>query len=58
MHTDTCEGVTLWGITDKYSSSGTLEGNGIFTPGIGLPWDVREQALPPVEEIHRSVRAP
>src|SRR5207249_1822937 len=33
-----CVGVTLWGITDKYSSSGALDSKGSFVPGTGLPW--------------------
>lgn len=38
-----CSDVTLWGATDKYSSSGGLNSKGQLTRGIGLPWDARQQ---------------
>lgn len=39
MQESNCEGVTMWGITDKYSSSGELSSKGIYSSGFGLPWD-------------------
>lgn len=50
-----CVGVTTWGVTNKYSSGGTLEPNGIFDSGIGLPWDDQEQPLPPVSYIDQAL---
>jgi len=42
-----CVGVTTWGVTNKYSSGGTLEPNGIFDSGIGLPWDDQRATTAP-----------
>lgn len=50
-----CVSVTLWGITDKYSSSGEFGATGIYEPGSGLPWDANEQALPAVSWIRQAL---
>lgn len=50
-----CEGVTMWGITDKYSSSGDLSSNGIYSTGFGLPWDEDLQPSPAVAAIKNAI---
>jgi len=51
-----CVGVTTWGITDKYSSSGDLSSNGAYSTGFGLPWDDQEVATPAVDNITKSLQ--
>ena len=50
-----CVGVTTWGLTNKYSSGGSMDSNGIFYSGIGLPWSDKEQPLPPVSYINQAL---
>jgi len=50
-----CVGVTTWGVTDKYSSSGDLDKHGVYAPGIGLPWSNSLQPLPPVRYITQTL---
>jgi endo-1,4-beta-xylanase len=50
-----CTGVTTWGITDKYASSGTVNGDGSYSTGVGLPWDSNERPTPAVGYIRQAL---
>lgn len=52
-----CTSVTVWGVTDKYSSGGDIDQFGIFHPSdVGLLWDKNFKATRGIEDIRRALR--
>ncbi len=51
-----CVGVTIWGVTDAYSSSGSLGPEGVLVTGTGLPWNAQEKPLPGVAAIQNALK--
>ncbi len=50
-----CEGVTTWGITDRYSSGGSVGRRGRFHPGIGLLWDFGYAETPALRRLRETL---
>ena len=51
-----CTGMTTWGITDRYSSSGALDDHGQYATGTGLPWDEQERPTAGLTAMQQLLR--
>ena len=50
-----CTDMTMWGATDKYSSSGGINDQGQLETGTGLPWDTQIHPLPSVQSMKKAL---
>jgi len=50
-----CDGVTIWGPTDKYGSGADIGSNGKIERYTGRPWDVNENPTPAVNYIRQAL---